>query len=198
VSRAWPSPSAALHLIRATTTSAHQALEAALAIARPDAGDDTYTRYLEAWLGVLEPLEEPLWASPWPAEVDPSGRAGKAEWVKADLAVRGRSERDLRAIPRQRSLPPLASEPERFGVAYVIEGSSLGGQVLLRRLLPRLETKAARFLEGYRREASAKWRAFVSALGVSLRDPRDAEAAAESARATFAGIHAWFAQRGVA
>ena len=198
MSRVAPSSSPALQRIRAATSSAHRALEAALAIARPDASDHTYARYLDAWLGFLEPLEEPLWTRPWPAGIEPSARTGKTEWVKADLAARGWSERELLAIPRQRAIPPLESQPQRFGVAYVIEGSSLGGPVLLRRLQSRLEPRTARFLEGYGRESTAKWRAFVTALGASLRDARDADAAAESARATFAGIHEWFALRGVA
>lgn len=189
--------SAALQLIRASTASAHAALDASLSVARPEAGDEAYARYLEASLGFLEPLEGPLWSSAWPAGIEPALRTGKAAWVRADLSARGSSDGALLALPRRRSLPPLDSEAQRFGVAYVIEGAALGGQVLLRRLQPRLAPRPARFLEGYGRESAARWRAFVGVLGERL-DERDAVVAAASARATFAWIHEWFVLRGVA
>jgi heme oxygenase len=153
---------------------------------------------LSAILGWLEPLELELWSSAWPDAVAPAERSGKTLWVQYDLRARGMSAQEIAAIPRQQQLPPLSSVAQRFGVAYVIEGAQLGGQLLLRQLGPKLAPLPTRWLEGYGRETSGKWRAFLDALAVALPAPTDAERAAESARATFELAHAWFAQRGAA
>lgn len=193
-----PSSSLALELIRASTASAHRALENTLEVGRPDAGESAYTRYLEALWGWLAPLESALWAAAWPEAIAAPARSGKLRWIEADLRARGRDPSWIAALPRQLTLPRLDSIAERFGAAYVVEGSQLGGQFLLRRLGPRISPLPARWLEGYGRETPARWRSFVAVLGAQLTSRADAELAAHSARTTFELAHDWFAQRGVA
>jgi heme oxygenase len=188
----------ALELIRHSTALAHRALEAKLVVAQDAAGEAEYTRYLGAVLGWLEPLEAALWSWPWPEPWFALPRQGKVRWVESDLSARGFSSAKLAALPRQRVLPPLDSEAGRFGVAYVIEGAQLGGQVLLRRLGPRVAPLPTRWLVGYGRNNSVMWREFLGALSAHVREPAQAEAAALSARATFELVHAWFQARGVA
>jgi heme oxygenase len=184
-------------MFRAATATAHRTLEQKLEIARTDADDATYTRYLAAVIGWLEPLESPLWSGGWPAAVTPTARSGKVAWIEADLRARGMNERDIAALPRQTKLPALDSLAHRFGVAYVVEGAQLGGQTLLRTLGPRL-VRPTRWLEGYGPETGARWRAFLAAVEAHLTTRADAEVAAENARATFAWIDEWFTLRGVA
>ena len=184
-------------MIRDATASAHRALEEKLEIGRADAGESAYGRYLRAVLGWLEPLETALWSGLWPDAIGAAARTGKVAWIESDLRARGMTGSDLAALPRQTKLPPLSSLAHRFGVAYVVEGSQLGGQTLLRRLGPRL-AHSARFLEGYGRETMPRWRAFMAAIDANLVTREDAEIAAENARATFDWIAEWFAFRGAA
>lgn len=149
-------------------------------------------------MGWLAPLEPALWSEPWPALVAPCARREKLAWLEADLVARGRTRQQIATLPRQHTLPPLDSLAQRFGVAYVIEGAQLGGQVLLRTLAPRLAPRPTRFLVGYGTESGEKWRTFLSALGLSLCDPRERERAAESARLTFELAHGFFSARGIA
>jgi heme oxygenase len=190
------STSPALELIRAATADGHRRLESALEIGRAVAGEGAYVRYLEAVLGWLAPIEPPLWSGPWPAPVAAPARDGKVAWLEADLRARGRTDRQISALPRQRALPPLATLAECFGVAYVVEGAQLGGQVLLRRLGPRLAPRPARWLEGYGADSGARWRSFGAALGAYLCQPEQARSAAEAARRTFELVHGWFARQG--
>ncbi len=188
----------ALEVIRRQTRAAHRDLELVLEIARPEADADAYLRYLKAVLGWLDPLEAQLWSSPWPRCVAAETRRGKTLWIEQDLRLRGLSEREIAAIPRRETLPPLASPAQRFGVAYVVEGAQLGGQVLLRRLGPRLAPLPARWLEGYGCDTGQRWRSFVAALGACLTERAQVEIAAQSACATFEWVHEWCAERGVA
>lgn len=190
--------SLALELIRASTASAHRALENTLEVAQPDAGEPAYARYLEALWGWLAPLESALWLAAWPEAIVAPARSGKIRWIEADLRARGRDASSIASLPRQLVLPRLDSIAERFGAAYVVEGSQLGGQSLLRQLGPRISPLPVRWLEGYGRDTAARWRSFVAALGAHLTSRADAELAAQSARTTFELAHAWFAERGVA
>jgi heme oxygenase (biliverdin-IX-beta and delta-forming) len=192
------SGSSALEIIRAKTADAHQALERTLHVARSDAGEEAYGRYLRALLGWLEPLEASLWSGAWPAQIDVACRTAKVGWIVADLRARGLRDREIAAIPRQNRLASLATLEQRFGIAYVVEGAQLGGQVLLRRIGPRVAPLPTRFLEGYGRECGPNWRSFIAALGASVTDREHARAAAESARAAFETAHAWFALQGAA
>ena len=189
---------AALEVIRATTRDAHASLEATLEIARAEAGEAEYVRYIGAVLGWLEPLEAALWQAPWPDAITPRERRDKRAWIVSDLRDRGLTDQDVSAIPRCGSVPPLDSAAARFGAAYVVEGAQLGGRALLKDLGPRLAPRRARWLEGYGAETAARWRAFLTALEAELGSAADARVAAESARRTFTWVHSWFALRGVA
>lgn len=195
-SRSRASSSFALDIIRTATATAHRTLEEKLEIARADADDAAYTRYLGAVIGWLEPLESPLWSGPWPDAMTPALRAGKTAWIETDLRARGMNDDDIAALPRETELPALDSLSHRLGVAYVVEGAQLGGQTLLRSLGARL-AQPTRWLEGYGAETGARWRTFLGALDTHLTTRADAESAAENARATFAWIDDWFTMRGV-
>lgn len=57
-----------------------------------------------------------------------------------------------------------ASVPFMLGYMYVIEGSTLGGRVILKHLAPRLkinEDNGGKFFAGYKEDTSAKWKSFL-------------------------------------
>jgi heme oxygenase len=185
-------------LIRASTEDVHRELEASLEVARSDADDRAYVRYLEAMLGWVGPLERELWARPWPQRITPKERAGKVAWIESDLRARGLNEWGLAQIPRQAQLPQLESLAQRFGAAYVLEGAQLGGSVLLRRIGPLIAPLPTRWLVGYGPECGDKWRTFLVTLEAELAQRRQAEVAAASARATFEMVREWLSLRGAA
>ncbi len=64
-------------------------------------------------------------------------------------------------------MPPLPGFAQALGVRYVLEGSALGGQVILAALTARLGADiagATSFFAGDGREAMAGWRAFKTSL----------------------------------
>lgn len=147
---------AALEVIRAGTRDAHTSLESTLEIARADAGEREYSRYIGAVLGWLEPLEAELWQGPWPEVVRPRERRDKSAWIISDLRDRGLTDAQVSAIPRCQRVPPLCTAAERFGAAYVVEGAQLGGRALLKQLGPRLAPRRVRWLEGYGAETTVR------------------------------------------
>ncbi|MFC4158442.1 biliverdin-producing heme oxygenase [Chitinimonas lacunae] len=169
-----------LHYLRETTATLHQRFDSALPIAREDAGLSDYLAHLRAmrrWLDQLslvwEQADSPAW-QPMPAAI-----ADRLALIDADLGEAG--ETPLPAAP----CPPAPANNEAFlwGVAYVAEGSRLGGLVLHRRLAAQLAPHPLRFLC-----AGNDWPRFIAAL-------RAADPARKEARA---GALWAFAQAGAA
>ena len=186
-----------LAALREATHATHRTLEGTLHIAAPDAGPPQYRAYLEALWGWLAPFEAALWSAPWPPSLRPALRDGKRGWIEEDLRALGLSEEGLRALPSCAAPQLLTSAPQRFGVAYVVEGAQLGGQVLLRRLGPALGPRVPRYLFGYGAETSALWRAYTESLEASVA-PSSAPIVAAAALQTFDGLRDWLGARGVA
>lgn len=93
------------------------------------------------------------------------------------------SDLRLPATPLNALELTLASESERMGALYVLEGSALGGRLLLRRAqaLGFSERFGARHL-AYQTGDAGRWKAFLAILG---GDTFDHDAAVGAARRTF-------------
>lgn len=87
-----------------------------------------------------------------------------------------------------------------LGALYVLEGATLGGQVLRREMARRLGVHAdngGAFLDVYGTETGRRWKDFLDYLG---RLPLDADAtqrAVDAARSTFSGFEQWLASQEV-
>lgn len=192
-----PHSSPALAGMRQRTRSLHIALENTLRIASPAAGRAEYVRHIAAMWGWLQPLESRLWRQRWPAAIE-AHRRGKGRWLRQDIDV-------ARAAGFLDEPPPLCAHPHdftqpavRYGWAYVIEGSMLGGQVLHRQLAARLHPWPLRFLQGYGHEAGELWRGFLATLAEEVRTPAQVDAASEAAAAAFQSVGEWLRGQGAA
>ncbi|RYG41850.1 biliverdin-producing heme oxygenase, partial [bacterium] len=108
---------------------------------------------------------------------------------------------DLRALaipsatlPLVTESPVLADPAEAIGALYVIEGSTLGGQIisrLLRDSLGILPEEGGAFFSGYGAENGAMWRAFCEAVEGWARENGGVESMVVGARKTFNAMEAW-------
>jgi heme oxygenase len=86
------------------------------------------------------------------------------------------------AVPAVPASGPADSSPAYgWGVAYVIEGSQLGGQVLYRRLAEPLAPHSLAFLKGAGPGTGARWTAFLSTLEQQISTPAEIESACAGA-----------------
>ncbi len=82
---------------------------------------------------------------------------------------------------------PLLSQEQQIGTLYVIEGSTLGGQVIAGHLLAHLgvePAKGGRFYHGYGPDTASHWQAFTGLLDC-LESQLDEEATVAAAKRTF-------------
>lgn len=107
----------------------------------------------------------------------------RAHWLADDIGYLGRTRGQPRVLAH--SIDTIAAG---IGTLYVLEGSTLGGQAILRQAarLPGISAvHGARFFCGHAAKTGSMWMAFVEAL--NLIDPASSEAAMveEAALRTF-------------
>ena len=178
--------------LKAQTHAQHRQLEATNPL--PNSLAD-YIAQLVAFFGFIAPWEERL-ATVLPA-TDPIrlGR-GKTAWLEADLEYFGYDAASRRELPRTTDLPATSSRAEILGATYVLEGATLGGQIIARHLdavLGLRDGDGCRFFRSYGERVGAQWQEFRAEL-LRASSPTDDPAIVEAARNTFALLHAWFSQ----
>lgn len=131
---------------------------------------------LEAWLAPLQPLL---------ADAQP-GLPGRdyLSLIRADLAHPALA--GLPALPplQPAALTQLDDAAYRWGVAYVVEGSQLGGAVLYKRLAERLAPHPLAYLRG-EGAPGPRWQQFLAALRAAVVTERQIEQACRGARQAF-------------
>lgn len=84
----------------------------------------------------------------------------RTEWLESDLQVLGASNREA-AWPDFNWPPPLNEIGELVGWLYVVKGSALGGQSILREICKSLDVDdCSRFLRGHGTGTVLNWRKF--------------------------------------
>jgi heme oxygenase len=178
------------NLLRNSTADAHAGLENTplmRAFALGDPAPAEYVDYLGRQLRMHRALEDNLrrhvpddWSSL---------RLSKSAWLEADLRAL-----DAPFDARVAAAPAVQSWAEALGTLYVIEGSTLGLQMVRKRLRhghPAL-CGAGRFVAGYGDASAQHWRAFLTSLEAL---PADEWGAAEhAAQATFDVFHCVFSE----
>lgn len=185
--------------LKSATARSHADLERMIdldAVLRGGLG--AYRRLLACFLGAFEPLERTIAPLPWPKvgfEPEAGRRSGQ---LRDDLGSLGLSTAEIAASPRCHEPPAVDGLDRGFGLLYVLEGSALGGRVVLRRIGPALgvdEMTGASFFAGPAWPAPPleRWRAFGRAADAFLAaEPGSRRAIIESAVAAFEGLHRWF------
>jgi heme oxygenase len=170
-----PAPGAALARVRWATGARHATLDARLPIARDDAGLAEVAAHLcllRAWLGPMAAWLARFSDGPQAAAHPSAG--DRLAGLTDDLArlaglASGHAPRTTPPADDPRPWPMTADAAYRWGVAYVVEGSALGGRVLARRFAPALGGLALHTLADDE-AVSRRWRAFLDAFDAALRD----------------------------
>lgn len=186
--------------MRAETRAEHDAIERALNFTGDRPTLKGYRRRLEQFYGFYKPLEERMlahesWISPW---LDINERI-KTPLLAADLRALGSAP--TASLPMCGNLPEFDGAPECFGCLYVLEGSTLGGQVISRHLREKLNVTPGAgglFFDGYGPRTGSMWQQFRLALAgfsggtdttIGTAETQDRVVAA--ARLTFETLRRW-------
>lgn len=144
--------------LREATTDQHQSVERQLNLLRPDLTLRDYSRVLSGFCSVLRAWEPQVQHHLSPVLPRLTAGREKLPLVEDDLRFLGVS-----ASPEPADLSGLHSVEALVGGMYVLEGSTLGGQILLRHLAPTLGVapgRGASYFSGYGSSTGAMWKAF--------------------------------------
>jgi heme oxygenase len=185
---------ALLVALRAGTRDAHEGLERGSWLNGPDLGIEQYRRGLAAFLGIHRPLE-PAIARALAAAGVSAPWTPRAPLLARDLGDLGMTPALLARVPDCPTVPRIGELGAALGCLYVLEGSTLGGQVLARELHRRLGVgpgAGGAYFDGYGPRTKSHWRAFTEALErASARADLSLGAAVSAAVATFHAFATW-------
>lgn len=183
--------------LKTETRPQHDAIEAALDLTSETLTLDAYRRLVERFHGFYLPLEAGLLKiGGWTERgLDLTDRQ-KTRHLQIDLQVLGVNPEIL---PFCTDLPPHGTVAEAFGCLYVLEGATLGGQVisqLLRNRLGATPESGGLFFHGYGDRTGAMWQAFRAVLTASVVKPCEADEAVAAAKETFLKLQHWMMREG--
>jgi len=178
--------------LRATTRPYHEAVEQnpfnrALAAGTVTAAATAH--FLSRMYGFLQPYEAQLRAqapSLGPAWELP--RRYRAHLILEDLPRLG----ELTAPPVCRQLPPLGTRAQLLGAMYVLEGSTLGGQVIARQLA-KAGIAAHAYFTGRGDHTGPLWKVFCQQLEAAGAAEDSAEIV-QSAITVFQALSLWLSR----
>lgn len=173
--------------LRAGTRAEHDAIERELdwRVRASDAA--AYRAWLERLYGfhriwepqVAQALQDPVFFEP----------RRKLHLLATDLDQLGVSRCALEFLPSPTFASGFATVGQALGSMYVVEGSTLGGQLIARHVKATLGF-APSYHVGYRRRTAGMWRQFQERLEKAV-EPARTDKAVCAARATFAQLRSW-------
>ncbi|MGU3347743.1 biliverdin-producing heme oxygenase [Pseudomonas monsensis] len=186
--------------LRAGTAELHIALEKRLPFFSDSLDIPAFKRLMAAYYGFYEPLESLLQINGCvPADFD-LGPRRKTPTLRSDLQALGCTAEALEQLPMCAQLPVIDSSAAGLGVLYVLEGATLGGQILRREIATRLGLDAsngAAFLDIYGAATGRRWREFIEYLGNRPMCADERAAVVTAAQTTFSCFERWLERREV-
>lgn len=183
-----------LEALRTGTALLHVALEKRLPFFSERLDADWYQRLLQAYYGFYAPMEAAL----YDCDLIPEGfdrvLRVKTPTLVNDLRALSLNDHAINALPRCANLPVLDTPAACLGALYVLEGATLGGQVLRREMAQRLGVNAdngGAFLDVYGAETGRRWKDFLDYLGRQPLDAADKQRAVTAACSTFSCFEQW-------
>ena len=184
--------------LKAVTRPLHDRLEASPPLLDPHLTIDAFRAIMRRFYGIYAPLEALISLAACEAINSTLPRRIQTEWLEQDLCALGHSAEQLAAIPRCSSLPSLNNRAELLGTLYVINGATLGSQIIVSSLRTSLGEQAlgcTRFFESYGDQIKPMWRTFLEVLVRTPETGQEQRAIIQSACDIFRCFEQWFGQR---
>jgi heme oxygenase (biliverdin-IX-beta and delta-forming) len=180
-------------ILKVQTVWEHQQAEEMI---RPQLGSlkqiHDYAALLKTFYGFYSPVEQSISNFVSKKLLPDISERRNSKLILRDLEALGIS---ADSIPLCSRLPEIYSPATALGSMYVLEGSTLGGQMIARMLqknpMLNLVPGQLNFFQGYREETGRKWKSFQAAL--NLLDG-ETEILVSAARQTFSLFTQWTEQ----
>jgi heme oxygenase len=177
--------------LKVETAEVHRKVESVLKIMDPTLSREEYRNVLTCFFRIYRPLENRL--AKHTSFLNPEFNLqlrSKAQLIRADLIDLGCTDAQLNKIKNADSFAKVNSMPTMIGALYVVEGATLGGQLICRSLRKNSElgNEAHRFFSGYGERTGLMWKEFCR-LTIESTRPDDFNGILQSAKLTFEAIY---------
>lgn len=158
---------------------------------------DEYRTYLAKFYGFLQPLEQQAIGHMDALESDSGfdmNIRAKSPLLEQDLIHLGMSIEEIRQLPLCTDLPDISTPARMYGAFYVIEGSTLGGQIITKQLMKFLPVDpegGLHYFNAYGAETREQWSAFRDLLLQAGVTEENKEQIIYTAKETFRLLDLW-------
>lgn len=183
--------------LKVATRAAHAALEAQVNLPQVATSPAAYHALLQRFYGFYLPLELRLATLPWTTVGFDLAARRKLPLLRRDLLHLGDATATLATLPICRDRPEPVDLASGCGCLYVLEGATLGGQLISRRLRQTLglhATGGAAFFTSYGDQVGPMWTGFGAFVNQLATDhPQRQGAMIDAAYTTFTTLGGWLA-----
>jgi heme oxygenase len=187
-------PTSIVALLRSRTQDAHSALEAQLGLLDQPASTEYYVHLLSRFLGFHLVWEQDLKA--FPALARELEIRSRLRHLRHDLRSLGLTEAEISSVPLCGDAHSLTADKARaVGSFYVLEGSTLGGQLITRHLSSArwLPAEGLSYFNPYGLRTGEMWRSFKRWLEIQAEHHAGPDIV-DGARETFVVLQKWLAE----
>lgn len=168
--------------IKEATKAAHQDLEKKVVLKlkaiRSNADYADVLKHFYAYFNAVEKAISPYIT----AELLPDlAERRNSAYLRRDIEELGA---DVDSLPEVR-VPEINNTVEALGAMYVMEGSIMGGPIIVQMLAKYGVTKGVSFFSGYGESTGVMWGKFVSVMNAAAETEKDETAAIAAANETF-------------
>jgi heme oxygenase len=179
-----------LEIIRLETKSAHQELEKLIVPQiKSIKSKDDYIEVLKLFYGYFKPVEDRLDKYLSDTDVPGYSQRRKSSSILSDIAALGEGI----SMPVCNDIPEINSKEEAWGAMYVLEGSTLGGQIIsnmIKKVLVMNDDSSLSFFKGYGNESEQMWKSFTETLNNSTTGDKQ-DITVGTAKETFIKFKNW-------
>ncbi len=181
--------------LREQTRPQHERLESKMEVMSDSFTLEHYRDLLGKFYGYYQPLDEKIVAAidAENLDFDYDSRL-KVPKLKEDLKHIDLSENEISNLPICDFTPEIDSAENVFGCLYVVEGSTLGGQLISRHLANKFDLNSengSSFFSGYGKETGKRWKEFGSFATEFAEKSENNEQIISTAVKTFETLEEW-------
>lgn len=168
--------------LKEATKTAHQALEKKVILQlKAIRSEADYATFLQAFYQYFKALERKISAFINAGVVPDLSSRRNSSYLKADLQDLGFDYKQEHTL----ALPTIESLPQALGAMYVMEGSIMGGAIIVEMLRKYGIANGFSFFSGYGAATGEMWNNFVTILNESLKSTAAQQQAVNAANETF-------------
>lgn len=184
--------------LKAATKPYHEKLETDLDILKRLTSPEDYRFLLGGFYGFYAPVETIIGdLAEWQSISLDFQQRRKTALLKKDLTLLGTPEHSIRYLPTCSDLPALENLQRALGCMYVLEGATLGGQIISRHLKQKLglsREDGVAFFNCYAAEVGPMWKSFGAFLNAYAVTDQIEAAVVDAACETFIKMDKWLSE----